>query len=545
MIFLTRHRNRILLDSLIAWIAFSVVIIFLMIHTGAFHTEFVDAPDEAGHFINGLFVHDYFTHSKGIHPLEFAQQYYGFYPKIAIGHWPPAFYFIQAVWYGIFGIGSIQAMSLQALIFILSIWLLFLCTRVTVGGLTAFIICLIVILSPIVQYSVTKFLADGIVGLLMFATLIQLSFYLSTRRSDHLIYFIIFALISSLTKVNALSFIFIIPIAVIISGHIAWFRSKTPWIIGFILALVILLWYIPTSRMMTDGMVSDSLSFHRMLSDLKSYLWATIISIGPLASLFCIIGIFSTARIKRQTKILSRVSLGYVIGWLLFHVIVPTGGTHRFIVSFLIPICILVCEGIRWTTNKYSNHFIFKTEVLALACLICFLLTSFTPPTFTSRGYSEALDLIPKKKNQQVILIVSDSSGEGALVVRSRLEYPLWHTVNLRASKVLSESDWLGDNYKTLFNEVSALRNFLEKTTVDYVILDSFGDYISHYDQIDQLVQSDPKSFLLIGEQLIIRKNKCGKLRIYETRFSKADRNVTIRFNASSGRIPIEITINK
>ena len=30
--------------------------------------------------------------------MEFAENYYVHYPEVALGHWPPTFYVVQALW---------------------------------------------------------------------------------------------------------------------------------------------------------------------------------------------------------------------------------------------------------------------------------------------------------------------------------------------------------------------------------------------------------------------------------------------------------------
>jgi hypothetical protein len=60
--------------------------------------------DEARHAINGAFLMDYVRDLKWSSPVQYACQYYGKYPAIAIGRWPPLFYLVEAAFFAIFGI---------------------------------------------------------------------------------------------------------------------------------------------------------------------------------------------------------------------------------------------------------------------------------------------------------------------------------------------------------------------------------------------------------------------------------------------------------
>ena len=52
--------------------------------------------------MTGLMVRDYIAAGFPDSPFRFAENYYLHYPKVAIGHWPPVFYSIQAAWMLIF-----------------------------------------------------------------------------------------------------------------------------------------------------------------------------------------------------------------------------------------------------------------------------------------------------------------------------------------------------------------------------------------------------------------------------------------------------------
>lgn len=60
--------------------------------------------DETRHAMNGVFILDLLRDIPLSWPLQYAYEYYGKYPAVSIGYWPPAFYFVEALFFGLFGI---------------------------------------------------------------------------------------------------------------------------------------------------------------------------------------------------------------------------------------------------------------------------------------------------------------------------------------------------------------------------------------------------------------------------------------------------------
>ncbi len=74
--------------------------------------------DETRHIMNGVFIRDLLVDRPLAHPLSYAYEYYAKYPAISIPHWPPLFYFVEALFFLTFGI-SVWASRLAILGFAL------------------------------------------------------------------------------------------------------------------------------------------------------------------------------------------------------------------------------------------------------------------------------------------------------------------------------------------------------------------------------------------------------------------------------------------
>ena len=49
-------------------------------------------------------------------PMNFARNFYSHYPIVAIGHWPPMFYAVQATWTLPFGVSRLSVLLLMAML---------------------------------------------------------------------------------------------------------------------------------------------------------------------------------------------------------------------------------------------------------------------------------------------------------------------------------------------------------------------------------------------------------------------------------------------
>ena len=81
---------------------------------GAYRSEFGAHPDESAHYVTGLMVRQYVAGRAPQPPFAFARAYYEHYPKVAIGHWPPAFYLLQTGWTLLFSASRISVLLLMA-----------------------------------------------------------------------------------------------------------------------------------------------------------------------------------------------------------------------------------------------------------------------------------------------------------------------------------------------------------------------------------------------------------------------------------------------
>src|SRR5262249_21615267 len=90
------------------------IAIALQYGSGTHLDDFSAYNDEPSHYVTALMVRDYFAAGLPRGPMQFAENFYIHYPKMAMGHWPPAAYSLFAIWMLVFGAGRTSALLLMA-----------------------------------------------------------------------------------------------------------------------------------------------------------------------------------------------------------------------------------------------------------------------------------------------------------------------------------------------------------------------------------------------------------------------------------------------
>src|SRR5689334_5000366 len=77
-------------------------LLLLQYWSGSHSAELSGYPDEPAHYVTGLMVRGYLVHGWHSFPMRYAEDFYLHYPKVALGHWPPAYYLLQVLWTFVF-----------------------------------------------------------------------------------------------------------------------------------------------------------------------------------------------------------------------------------------------------------------------------------------------------------------------------------------------------------------------------------------------------------------------------------------------------------
>jgi hypothetical protein len=503
-------------------------------------------PDEPAQFITGLMVFDYLRTSLGSDPLAFAKDYYLHYPKVAFGHWPPLFFFAQALCFFLFG----PAKSSALVLVLLSTWVAAICLyrrlrRHYSMGLS-FLSTFCFLALPVVRRHSALVLADMLATL--FVTLAVFSFadFLSSARFRHSFWFAVWSSLALLTKGNEAALAFLPPVALLVTGKFRLFRSWKLWFAaGFVFALCAP-FYLLTMRLATNvnGPGGGHLPASYMLYNLER-LPPLFDAVGTVILVVSGLGILSILRSRflatgggAQAMDLN-VSLAWVVSFYFFQLVFPiTGQQAQYLLPIVPAVLFLFAQGL-----SVSQHWLVRwSRPLRYAMAGVMLLLIFLPQPLRVlnpvHGYAAVVDTIPYQKGT-VVLASSGSIGEGALVVEQRMRDPERQAFLLRASKVLGVSAWNGRAYQPVFKTAAEIRDYLNRVPVHFIIVDDFG-YIRerlepHHRLLHEALESSPDDFVLLGRFPVATPSRyveCGIL-LYENRRARGRLPQNLRLDLS------------
>src|ERR1035437_6474871 len=224
------------------------LLVWMQRYLGAPQAEFggTEFPDEASHYISGLMLHDYLTKGLPQWPLSYATHYYIHIPYFAIGYWPPMFYVAESFWMILFGTARGHVLLLTALVSALIATLLFVTVRRTVGGLAAFGIGLLFLLSPVVQQSSTAIMTDLPVALGTFAAILALARYIDSGRTSYAVLFGLLASSTILTKSSGFVLAALPPAVVLLTGRFHLLKRFSFWLMAIVVLVLCGPWFLFT-----------------------------------------------------------------------------------------------------------------------------------------------------------------------------------------------------------------------------------------------------------------------------------------------------------
>lgn len=442
---------------------------------GAYRSDLGGDPDEAAHAVTALMVRDYLWHGGGESPLHFAERYYETFPKVALGHYPPGYYIPGALMLSLWC--DPRALLVLQLLLAVSAGLLtrwIWCRWTDDRGATGWIVALMVVMHPEVIRVGCHVLSDLQVMLLTLAAVAAWIAYLKqpSWKSSQLFGAVTTAAI--LTKGSAMGLVGLPMLSVMLAGRWSLLRRLDFWLCGLPVMLVAGPWMMFSVRFTQEGFMAESPSafFVQACSYYaeaipRVYGWPLVV--GMMASLGRLLWLAVRHRPEREfraTLWAAWISMQALI------MVVPTGFSPRYLVPGLPWIVLLVALELRDLLGKRSSF---------VAPLLLFLLTETTTwrrePKLV-KGFSTLVEEKLARTGQHgVWLVAADPRGEGAVIAAAAFGLDGESRVRgdlrvLRGSKVIAETDWLGQRYETKFDSAGLLRAELDHLGVDWVLVD-------------------------------------------------------------------------
>ncbi|HZQ53355.1 MAG TPA: glycosyltransferase family 39 protein [Bryobacteraceae bacterium] len=489
------------------WLVFMAMLsiaVALQWVAGAFRSEFWGF-DEAAHFVTGVMVHDYIASIARVAPMKFAQDFYAHYPKVALGHWPPVFYIVQALWTLLFSVSRASLLLLQAVIAALIAVTLWSIWRRHWGELTAFVAGASFLLLPAVQDQTNTVMAEALLTLWMLLAVVNYESYLKRGDWRSAILFSCFTIAAVLTKANGWCLMLVPAVAMVLARRFDLLRRGSFWFPAAAVAFVCLPWYLLTFKMASNGWRAAKQS--RFFESVIAFnARAQVAVLGWVLLGLALAGILLyVLRPARQKAVTPRWA-AFAAWWaavFLFHTFLAPVREIRHQTLAAPAALSFAWAAVAWARTRFRAHAWFQPVILASAVALFFLTTFHVAykPVYGAK-YVVAM-LTPQLRSNQTVLVSSSWAGEGAIVAETVLQERHSAPVILRASKLFTESDWGGWNRKLTVTTPEEALAVLRRNRVSVVIVDLHsGEQAGEAPQqrlLLRTIQTYPNCFQALG----------------------------------------------
>jgi Dolichyl-phosphate-mannose-protein mannosyltransferase len=467
-------------SGVVAILCYFLVAIVLQTLTGAYRTEYAGYPDSAAHQVTSIMLTQYIRSGIFRSPLEFAEQFYLHYPKVAIGHWPPFYYFCAGIWGLLFGVGHVSFLVFMAFLSALLAFLVRLVIGGELGPWPGTAAGMLLLLLPPVREGSQLVMLDTMVALLSLLAGYSFVRFLREPTIAHSVLFGLLASCTILTKISGMSLALMPLFSMWLMKDWSAIKRRAFWLSALVVALVAGPWTLYFMRSEKNGLGGEIAWSYTWLAT-KAFAWFLIDAMGPFLFVIAIYGIW---RMVVKPFFFGGASpvwamlFALLSATLLLQLIIPSGIEQRYLMTAFPSLAAFAIAGTVKFVERLREHGCPTTVQLAAAItfLVVGVATLRSPHIAPPTGFSKAVEYVVDQYSDYpkvAILVCSDAIGEGEVVseLAAREPKPDRYFV-LRASKQLSSADWIGRNYHVLFDDPQRLQHYLESVPITLILVD-------------------------------------------------------------------------
>ncbi len=268
--------------------------------------EFHFTSDETRHAVTGLFFRDALADRPLANAKQYVYEYYAKYPALGIPHWPPFYYFVEGLFFLLFGISLLSARLSILLFALLAAYFWQRIAAAQGPPHRAWFAALIFPLVPyIIVYQRSVMLEMPYLALALAAIYFWLRF-LDTQRSLYVWLVAGFAALAFLTSQKALFLPVLVGLHFLMERKFRLLKRWDVWAALALAALFIVPWYLYTFRTLSlsyQRVIGESSEYLSVLPVLTYYLDRLPWQMGGVLFCLCIPGIlWALARAPRQHR---------------------------------------------------------------------------------------------------------------------------------------------------------------------------------------------------------------------------------------------------
>jgi hypothetical protein len=511
------HQHRSLAWSALGGYAIALLaglLVLAMVH--AYSAGFSGA-DEPAHFLNGYFVSSYLHAHAGANPMAYAVEYYLHYPKISIGHWPPAYYGLLGVLFLALPASPEMAFLINLAIAALPAAMIALALASLAGPRTAIIGSVLYALTPLAVESQAFFMLDQALTTCCMAAAIAWLGY--ARRPDwpRALLFAALCIFAVLIKGNGWLIVLMPMFYMLLTRSWRLLAKPHLYVAAGAAAMVIVPWYWFTASISSDGFNYQA-GLPYATRALGANLHTLLSNLGYVAMPLAAAGALVEYRRRRETPArwsIVSAGLGLILATLALQSIVPADIDARYLAPALPAYAALAMLGVFHLCMAAG-----RGAALPLGAVLT--LTMLAP------GAAHLAERVPKvnmraadiqaagQLSRPTIWIIDGSSGaEGALIAHLAVQDPALRHYAVRASKLLAASDFMGARYELKYQDPRPVLDELLRLGAQYVVLvrlDNVAPF-PHSAQLSAALQLPDAPFRRVAT--LAHRNRPGVTEVY------------------------------
>jgi hypothetical protein len=496
--------------------------ILAMVLARAYQAGFSGA-DEPSHFLNGVFVADYLAHHLGSNPMGAATDFYIHYPKISIGHWPPAYY-------GFLGLVFLVLPPTMPVAFAVNV----LCAALPALGVAAALAmlgsrrgavvgALVYALTPLVLEGYAMFMVDQpLAACTAAATAVWIGYVLRPGWGKALA-FALLAALAILIKGNGWLVVFIPVFHILLTRDWAQLRAPRLYVAALVAAAIVVPWYLLTAKIAADGFnyhAGIDYAWTALCANLRA-LAQNLTPVGVLLALYAGVAEYRARRDAplRWTLVSGIVSL--LLATLTLQSLVPVDIVARYMAPALPAVVVLAVLGaerlLAWVRPAAPRHVPLLAAVLLAAVVASpglLHLAERMPKADT--GIVTAAQRLAADGPPLLTVIDGTASEEGAFIADMAVQDPRLQGYVVRASRLLADSNFMGSSYRLRFADAHQVLAELQRLGVQHVVIVREGHQpaFPHSEQVRQAVRLTGSGFRLT--QRLPHRYRAGVTEVYD-----------------------------